>query len=208
MVLSSTMRYISNTSFIFSGILLLLLVATLAVSTVRTVYADSEAPKSGECILVIHDGNIEHGVLTKATTVREALEEAEIPFDTNDLVEPSLDEKLIAKTYDVNIYRARPITLVDGAVRKKIMSAYRTPKQIVEHAAAEQAVHQTAEPLGRQQAIEQIGGLGEQATVEQLAQQVVEHTLGGEHVDRFRRGGGVDDLIETHQVRLAALHDV
>lgn len=128
------MRYTSNTSFVFSGIALLLVVVTFAISTVRTVYADSEVSTSGERILVIHDGGVEHGILTEATTVREAFQEASIPFDENDLVEPGLDEKLVAKSYDVNIYRARPVTVVDGAVRKKIMSAYRTPAQIATHA--------------------------------------------------------------------------
>ncbi len=117
------------------GIALLLLVAIFGVSITRTVYAtDTGASKSGGRLLVIHDGANEQGVLTRASTVRSALDEAKIPYDAHDLVEPSLDEELIATSYDVNIYRARPITVVDGAVRKKIMSAYRTPAQIVAHA--------------------------------------------------------------------------
>lgn len=113
---------------------MLLLVAILAISMVRTVQAASMTPESGERLLVVHDAGTEQGFLTKAETVREALEEANIPFGSNDLVEPGLDETLVANSYDINIYRARPVTIVDGAVRKKIMSAYRTPQQIVAHA--------------------------------------------------------------------------
>lgn len=131
------MRYTRRQSFVVSSIAMLLLVVTLAISAVRTVYADSTVSKSGERLLVIHDGSSNQGLLTKATTVRAALEEVKIPFNENDLVEPGLDEELVATSYDVNIYRARPVTVVDGAVRKKIMSAYRTPAQIVAHAGME-----------------------------------------------------------------------
>jgi uncharacterized protein YabE (DUF348 family) len=101
------------------------------------VFAVSSDQAQGERLLVIHDGTTEHGILTDASTIREAFKSADIPVDTNDLVEPGLDEPLVASSYDVNVYRARPVTIVDGAIRKKIMSAYRTPKQIAAHAGME-----------------------------------------------------------------------
>ncbi len=131
------MKYLTNKSLVLPGVSLLLLVALFAVSIVRTANAGSKEPAHGEKLLVIHDGTSKRGFLTKAETIREALEDADIPVDANDLVEPRLDEELIASNYDVNIYRARPVIIVDGAVRKKIMSAYRTPSQIVEHAGME-----------------------------------------------------------------------
>jgi uncharacterized protein YabE (DUF348 family) len=59
---------------------------------------------------------------------------ANIPIDPNDLVEPSLDGKLEASSYEVNVYRARPVTIVDGKTSVKIMSPYRTPAQIAQQA--------------------------------------------------------------------------
>lgn len=117
-----------------TGVVAAFILAVAAVGSAHNVWADSATSKSGERLVVIHDGDTEQGIITKATTVRKALEEAKIIFDNNDLVEPRLDETLVASSYDINIYRARPITIIDGAVRKKIMSAYRTPAQIVEHA--------------------------------------------------------------------------
>ena len=128
------MRYISNKLYTISAVALVVLVSVFAISTVRTAYATSEEPKSGERLLVVHDGTNERGFITKETTVRSALEGANITFGTTDLIEPSLDEELVASSYDINIYRARPVTIVDGAIHKKIMSAYRTPAQIVAHA--------------------------------------------------------------------------
>lgn len=96
--------------------------------------AQSPIPAPGQRLITLHDSGGEKGFLTNAATLRQALEEASIPIDPNDTVEPGLDEQLIAKSYDVNIYRARPITVIDGAIRQRIMSPYQTPKQIAAHA--------------------------------------------------------------------------
>lgn len=145
------MSYIPKTSLVLPGIFSLVLVAVLAITTVRTVQAATNEPKSGERLLVIHDGTAERGFLTRSGTVREALKEASIPLDANDLVEPSLEEQLVASSYDINIYRARPVTIIDGSIRKKIMSAYRTPAQIVAHAGMElrtEDIAETSMPVG------------------------------------------------------------
>jgi len=105
-----------------------------AVITAATVYASPKEPANGERLITIHDNGKDKGILTRATTLREVFEEAGIPTDQNDRIEPGLDETLVASSYEVNVYRARPITIVDGKVQTKVMSAYRTPKQIVEQA--------------------------------------------------------------------------
>ncbi len=145
------MRYISHKPLVFSSALVLLLAVFFAVSIVRTAQAATNQPKSGERLLVIHDSDTKRGFLTRSATIRDALKEVNIPFDDNDLVEPGLDEELVASSYDVNIYRARPVTIIDGAIRKKIMSAYRTPAQIVEHADMElqsEDITATSMPVG------------------------------------------------------------
>jgi len=55
-------------------------------------------------------------------------------IDPSDMVEHVLDEPLVANNYEVNIYRARPVTIIDGSVRTKVMSAYQTPKQVAAQA--------------------------------------------------------------------------
>ena len=92
------------------------------------------AADAGERLVMIHDRGVELGVITKATTLRAVLAEANIRLDANDRVEPGLDEALVANNYQVNIYRARPVVIVDGPVKQLVMSAYQTPKQIAQHA--------------------------------------------------------------------------
>lgn len=95
------------------------------------------SPESGERLITIHDRGVERGVITKHDTLREVFSEAGIRLDKNDLVEPGLDEKLVTNNYQVNIYRARPVVIVDGQVQLLVMSAYQTPKQIARAAGIE-----------------------------------------------------------------------
>lgn len=95
------------------------------------------SPEAGERLITIHDRGVERGLITKQDTLREVFEEAGIRLDKNDLVEPGLDEKLVTNNYQVNVYRARPVVIVDGQVQQLVMSAYRTPKQIARAAGIE-----------------------------------------------------------------------
>lgn len=89
---------------------------------------------AGERLIMIHDRDADHGLITRAKTLRQVFDEANIRLDKNDRVEPGLDEELVANNYQVNVYRARPVVIVDGPVKQLVMSAYQTPKQIAGHA--------------------------------------------------------------------------
>lgn len=112
----------------------LLAVAVLGSIVSSYVQAASPALSVGQRLITVHDRGRDRGILTHATTLRAAFEEAGITIDPNDTVEPGLDDELIANNYEVNIYRARPVTIIDGAVREKVMSPYRTAKQIAKQA--------------------------------------------------------------------------
>lgn len=104
--------------------------AVLAIALIPNAHAAG----AGERLIMIHDREIETGVITKADTLREVFDEADIRLDKNDRVEPGLDEPLVTNSYQVNIYRARPVVIVDGPIKQLVMSAYQTPKQIAQHA--------------------------------------------------------------------------
>lgn len=91
------------------------------------------APGSGR-LLTIHDRGEQKVLLSEATTVGDALKEAGVTVDARDAVEPAIDEKLVASEYQVNIYRARPVTVVDGPTRQKIITPYQTAEQIAKDA--------------------------------------------------------------------------
>jgi uncharacterized protein YabE (DUF348 family) len=81
-------------------------------------------------ITIYHDG-VEETVVTDASTIQEVLKRTDITLNKFDVVEPELKTELIAPSYYVNVYRARPITVVDGHERHEIVSAHTSARQIV-----------------------------------------------------------------------------
>jgi uncharacterized protein YabE (DUF348 family) len=93
------------------------------------VFAASSTESVGR-LITIHDRGTETTILTQADTVAGALDAAGVSVDSADAVEPDVNSKLVAKQYAVNIYRARPVIVVDGATREKILTPYQTAAQI------------------------------------------------------------------------------
>jgi uncharacterized protein YabE (DUF348 family) len=85
-------------------------------------------------LVTFHDRGESRVILTHAQTVRDALKDADISTVSEDMVEPNLDQQLVATDYTVNIYRARPVIVVDGAVREKILTAEQTADGITDAA--------------------------------------------------------------------------
>lgn len=102
--------------------------------TTGAVYAADTARSAGERIITVHDGGEQKGIVTTASTLREALQQAGIRIDSRDITEPGLDEPLVASSYEANIYRARAVAVKDGAKTTRVITAYRTAKQIAKQA--------------------------------------------------------------------------
>ena len=109
-------RYIST--------VLLLLVSIIGLS------ASAQAQNENKRLITVHDRGVTQVFLTDEKTLGAALEAKHIVLDARDTVEPSRKEELVASDYKVNIYRARPVVVVDGAVRIKTVSPYQTAKQV------------------------------------------------------------------------------
>ncbi len=82
-------------------------------------------------LVTIFDRGEEQVFVSNAETIGDVLKEAGIETDARDVVEPALNEQMVASEYQVNIYRARPVTVIDGAMRQKVMTAYQTPEHIL-----------------------------------------------------------------------------
>jgi uncharacterized protein YabE (DUF348 family) len=105
------------------------------VASSRHTYAEGATPSTtGEHIITLHDDGVDKGFITKKSTLREAFAEAHIRLDSKDRTEPGLDEPLTANSYQVNIYRARPVVVRDSGSEIKVLTSYRTPKQIAAEA--------------------------------------------------------------------------
>ena len=130
-------RYYSTKIMLTAGAILTLVGGLFFVNQ---ALADTAKPvaKAGERLVNIYDRGVEKTIVTKARTIREALKLAKISIDERqDVVEPGLDSEMVAEKYNVNIFRARPITIVDGNKRLKITTAEQTPALIAKAAGLE-----------------------------------------------------------------------
>ncbi len=107
------------------------LIFTVFIGLSGIIHADNNTKSKGGRLITIHDRGIEKVILSQALTIGDAVKEAGILLDSKDAVEPAVSEKLIASDYQVNIYRARPVIIVDGNIRQKIITPYQTAEQIV-----------------------------------------------------------------------------
>ncbi len=88
----------------------------------------------GGRLVTIYDRGEKKVVLSNGVTIGDALKKANIKLDAHDNVEPGVDTKMVAPSYYVNVYRARPVLVVDGSTRVKVMTAFQTPDQIAKDA--------------------------------------------------------------------------
>lgn len=84
---------------------------------------DGVYTESTEYYVSFYDEGTKLTVRTDALTVGEAIRRAGIIINDGDIVEPGADTEINADNFFVNIYRARPVVIRDGALSKYIMTA-------------------------------------------------------------------------------------
>lgn len=149
-------------------------------------------------LITIHDRGQERVILTHAQNVRDALTDANVPVVDDDRIEPSLDTELISTNYTVNIYRARPVIVIDGVFRQKIMTAAQTKSAIVTAAGLELNDEDMAE-LSQSQNI-----VGDGASVILTLDRATQFTLNlyGKTATAYTQGKTVGEMLERKRVVL------
>lgn len=121
------------------AVLVLLGVILVGTAIASTAFAATESNKVEELadnqhLITVHDDGVERAFLTTANTLGAAFKDAGFLVGPNDLVEPGLDEELVAANYQVNVYRARPVVVRDGDTMVRVLSPYQTARQIAKDA--------------------------------------------------------------------------
>lgn len=124
-----------STTIIAAAVIAVVALIFILVGGLTRVAADDE-PQAGR-LITIYDRGEEKVLLSDAETVAGALEDAQVAVAPQDAVEPALDAKLVATEYHINVYRARPVTVVDGPTKQRIVTPYQTAEQIVKDAGIE-----------------------------------------------------------------------
>lgn len=112
----------------FMVLLLMVMVGFLVTSR-----GGSLRDRDPNVVVVTHDKQ-ERTVPTDAKTVGELLKRLDITLNPGDVVEPSQQTEIASDNFRVNVYRAVPVTIVDGNNKTFAYSAAATPRSIVKQA--------------------------------------------------------------------------
>lgn len=97
---------------------------------------NSLADNDTNIVIVDHDKQ-RQTVPTNAKTVGELLQKIDVKLNPGDVVEPSRSTEIIGDNFRVNVYRAVPVTVIDGEHKTYAYSAAATPRSIVKQAGVE-----------------------------------------------------------------------
>ena len=96
--------------------------------------ADTGASDGSIRLVSVYDGGQKKVVRTSGSTVRSVLNDMGLEIEAGDKVEPGLDEEITSSGFQVNIYRSRPVLVVDGLNRTKVVTAAQTSEEVIEAA--------------------------------------------------------------------------
>jgi uncharacterized protein YabE (DUF348 family) len=88
-------------------------------------------PADAKIVIVSQDSK-QQVVPTKEPNVGALLEKMSIRLNEGDVVEPALSTKINQDQFRINIYRAMPVEVVDGAERNFTFSAAKTPRSMAQ----------------------------------------------------------------------------
>lgn len=187
-------------SYIVVRITLLIAILVCVLAGASSVFAVEEAsPVTRQHIVTIYDQGTKRVVLTEADTVKETLEQASIFLSSHDRVEPALNTEYMANEYTVNIYRAHPVTIVDGMKREQVL----TPRTTAEDIAREANVNlQDEDVLTLEQTTDVLAdGIGSRLVIDRALP--VTLMLYGSVSQVYTQADTVSAFLDEHSVALA-----
>lgn len=111
--------------------------ALLVVAAVGLIISTGGHPTRNEHnsnVVVVNYDKKERTIPTDAKTVGQLLERLDIKLKEGDVVEPSRETEIASDNFRINVYRAVPVTVVDGDQKTFTYSAAATPRSIVKQA--------------------------------------------------------------------------
>ena len=85
-------------------------------------------------VVFLYDKGEKQTLDSRSATVGELVEKLPLNLQPEDVVEPSLDTPIVEDNFRVNVYRARPVTVVDTDSRKVTLTAQQSPRIVAENA--------------------------------------------------------------------------
>lgn len=176
-----------------------LLLFFLSIATVIAVGGNTVEPADTRIVELSVEGT-RQSIPTRAATVGEFLTRINVQLAKNDIVEPSADTPIDDEKFHINVYRARPVTIIEeGGKRVFAYSAAATPRSVVQQAGL------TVYPEDNIQAelpnsFLREGVLGEKVVIERAIPANI--NLYGAHVPVRTHANTVGELLSEKKIKL------
>jgi uncharacterized protein YabE (DUF348 family) len=85
-------------------------------------------------VVFLFDSGKKQTIDTKAPTVGDLINRLNLHLIPQDVVEPALDTPIVEDNFRVNIYHARPVTIVDGGNKIVTLTAQKSPREVADAA--------------------------------------------------------------------------
>ena len=132
------LKNIDKSLIIFAILIFGILFVSSIISFPRVFATNSEESSVVDDVdayhVIIYDDSKKISIKTDAQTVGEAIARAGVELGDFDSVDPGLDSSINADNFFINIHRARPALIVDGAARKFLMTSSYDAKTVAEEA--------------------------------------------------------------------------
>jgi uncharacterized protein YabE (DUF348 family) len=177
----------------------LLVMVIISVTSVAMASNDDNKAARSERLVTIYDDGTERTILTRADTVGAALNDAAITTSQGDAVEPKLDSKFTGSSTNINIYRARPVVVIDGSRQIRVVTAAQSKADIAQAAglaldSADQA------DLSRVEDLVTAGGAGLRLTIQRA--KTINLVLYGKAHQLKTLDKTVSQLLSSKQIKL------
>ncbi|MEK7096296.1 MAG: G5 domain-containing protein [Patescibacteria group bacterium] len=149
-------------------------------------------------VVFLFEGKDRKVIDTKAKTVGDMVAKLPLHLIPEDVVEPSLDTPIPEDNFRVNIYRARPVTVVDNGNKIVTLTAQKSPRVVAQNAGLSlQAEDRASFDLGA--VTENV--IGEKVVVARATP--VALNLYGAHLTAYTQAKTVKELLAEKQIELS-----
>ena len=156
-------------------------------------------PRDNKIVIISHD-NQQQIVPTKQATVGSLLQKLNLKLNQGDVVEPSPNTVIAQDQFRINIYRAVPVEIVDGAQRTFTFSAAKTPRSVAAQSGEKVLPDDNVTNSPAQNFLKQ-GAIGSQVVIDRATP--VNVNLYGTALSIRTHADTVGDLIKQKNIHLA-----
>ncbi|MEK7153469.1 MAG: ubiquitin-like domain-containing protein, partial [Patescibacteria group bacterium] len=183
----------------------MVLITVVAVGFLVATGGKPQLREENPNVVVVSYDKQERTIPTDAKTVGVLLKRLKVKLNPGDVVEPSQATEIASDNFRVNVYRAVPVTIVDGDKKTFAYSAASTPRSIVKQSGVEVYPEDNLELLPTENFLTE-SSIGERVVIDRATP--IEVNLYGTQTTMRTHATTVAGLMKEKKIKLGKDDDV